>query len=254
MKEKGKPLLALLLTVCFLVPLSACASSTNEQNSGANEQGSESSARSQEEKDINLQKFMELWNLYQPQAGEFTAYYFTRAGFLEFLKTPPSIEALGENCEVGSDVYRRSSDTPGYVEDEGFGFNATGATSGTVEYPSGVMRLGDWPVYTEFVDYMSNAKNFEQALSEQGIYEKIQYYAVLVRELYEPFVDDSQTAGGTWEGTCIWIYTEKGNSYFLEWNFDLYDNWQDTTYRYDFYNLADYTKYCENFPKRPSWG
>lgn len=165
---------------------------------------------------------------YQPKGGDVIAYTLSKKDFQEFLRKP-SMDASS-----GFAVYRKSMDREGYIEVEIFNVNG----NAKYEAVSGYLRIGSWPVYTEFIDFMDDVDNFKQILSKRGIYEEILSYVIIEHITYEA-KENELIPPGTYPTMCIWIHTDAGD-YFLEHkaNGDILD----TDFTYDFYDLIGYSK------------
>ena len=190
----------------------------------------QSSIREKEEISGNMAESTKSKINYQPKEGDVIAYTIRKKEFQEFL-VEPLIDTL-----PGFAVYKKSTSRDGYIEVKGF--SANGITN--YENVSGYLRIGSWPIYTEFIDFMNNPENFKQILLEHGIVEEILYYVIL-EHYYLEFKEDEVVPPGTGPTMCIWIHTNTGD-YFLEHNAYLYEDPSETEFRYDFYNLAGYSK------------
>ena len=100
------------------------------------------------------------------------------------------------------------------------------------ESKSGIMRIGDLPVYTEFVEFLSSKDNLENVLLKNGVGDSIEYYCLI----------DNQESKKT--PLTIWIKTVS-NNYFLivdESETNYADNPNSTDFLYEFYNHLDFCK------------
>ena len=166
---------------------------------------------------------------YEPQKGDIVAYGLNKEAFQKFLRNP-STEAF-----VGFWVYRKSLLKEGYIEAEGFSVDGTTK----LEAKSGVFRVGDWPVHTEFIDFMNNSDNFKQILTKQGIEEKIVSYVIILHDNKKPKWWKQIQPGDGIPQMCIWIHTDMGD-YFLEDN--PYLPFNKEFINYNFYNLDGYSQ------------
>ena len=164
-----------------------------------------------------------------PENGCVIAYTLTKKAFQEFLKKPLI------DSSSGCAVFRKSPNREGYIELEGVGVNGTTKS----ENVSGYFRIGSWPVYTEFIDYMSDLDNFKHVLSTHGVEEQI-LSCVIIAHFYLETKADEPPPPGTGPMMCIWIHTDAGD-YFLEDKPDLAASVLDTNFTYEFYDLEDYS-------------
>ena len=172
---------------------------------------------------------------YTPQLGEVASYFIGKSTFKEFLKNP-SLDILTHKSNV-IEVYSKTLYREGFI-------SVKILTSDPVKEEkarSGVFRVGNWPVYTEFIDFMNNPDNFKQILSEQGIEEKIISYVIIEHDSNKSTWLKQIRPGDGIPQMCIWIHTDIGN-YFLEHNVYLYENPHDTRFGYIFYNLSEYSR------------
>ena len=167
---------------------------------------------------------------YRPQDGDIVTYTMSKEEFQDFLR--------GRSIDISQvAAFRKSSNREGFVECTTYSVN----DYVKYEYESGTFRIGSWPVYTEFIDFMNAPENFRQILSEHGIDEELLSYDI-IEHYYLVFEDDELPLPGSGSKMCIWLHTDAGD-YFLEDNPD-YDNPDplSTTFTYKFYDLAEYAK------------
>jgi len=161
---------------------------------------------------------------YEPEPRDVISFKLSSSALHEFLKGP-TIDALWETSEVIV-VFRKSRNL--YWDIESIRVFPSGDS---LEYAeSGIYRLGAWPVYTEFIDFMNEPENFVKILAEHDIDEEILDIAVICHP---------NSRGGL-GGMCIWIHTD-GGDYFLEDYLFPDGDPHDTTFTYLFHDLAGYS-------------
>jgi len=160
--------------------------------------------------------------------GEITTFRFRRNEFQHFLEEPSIENLFMLNERFG--IYRKSHKA-GHIQ--GFEFNHNNVE----EIPSGYERLGAWPLYIEFIDFMEE-ENLRSILSERDIENEI-LFCTAVAHTYWELKENELPPPGTSPGMCIWIHTVDGD-YFLEHNASLSDNPHDPNFTFSFYTLEEY--------------
>lgn len=166
---------------------------------------------------------------YELQIGEIAEYCLGKENFQRFLQNPTMDVFLEEYNDCI--VYRKSAVQENYIEvlnDDGSVFE---------EVQGGQYRIGAWPIYTEFIDFMNERNNFEQALQKNGIEEQLLNYTILSYDWYEP-QEGVYIPPGTGPQMCIWLHTKEGD-YFLE-NDVYHGDPFSTDFDYVFYGLKQY--------------
>ena len=102
---------------------------------------------------------------------------------------------------------------------------------------SGIYRVGSWPIYTEFIDFMNNSEVFEQILIENGVESKLLERTIFTHGAYN--TSSGSNLSGIYPKMCIWLHTDNGD-YFLEDNPYLAENVLDTNYTYSFFDASGY--------------
>ena len=213
----------MLICVCFTFVLVSCAVSqhSDDQVSVHNSKQAEMSNQGTASKPSPN---------YQPKTGDVVAYTLSRKAFQEFL-LQPSVDVLSAKCDYLS-VFRKYRE--GNVQQEVFG--PEGVKKEVCV--SGYFRIGNWPVYLEFIDFMNNEDNFRQILLEHNIHDELLSYTAIAHKNYD---DSEPRKPGTMPKMCIWLHTNNGD-YFLESNAYLYADPHDTNFLYDFYDLNKYSQ------------
>jgi len=166
---------------------------------------------------------------YELQPGEIlTIETLDREGIRAFL-VEPSLETLYEYCEFVI-IYRKSERIPGNVE-----YQMLAPEKKIDSTEGGVYRVGAWPIYTSFIDYMNDIEGFEQILLERGIEAEVLSVVMFAHDIYMP----KKPLPGDTPKACIWLHSDNGD-YFLEFNFYLNTNFHDESYTYNFYDLTGY--------------
>ena len=171
---------------------------------------------------------------YQLKPGEIIACGNLDAeGFSLFL-SELNQETLFSYCSVVN-VYRISESDEEYIEmQQLFPTSKKGSTK------SGLYRIGSWPVYTEFIDFICNNEKLEYVLLDHSIKANIESVTLFTHGIN--IVSDNQSAvaaPGTYPKMCVWLHTDNGD-YFLEHNHYLADGPLDVNFTYDFYDLVSY--------------
>ena len=106
---------------------------------------------------------------------------------------------------------------------------------------SGIFRIGAWPIYTEFIDFMNDPENFVRILLEHGIYEEILRVSIITHPNKNPVPGPTPPPGSNIRQMCIWIQTD-GGDYFLEFTANLEISPRDTDFNnhYRFHDLAGF--------------
>lgn len=183
---------------------------------------------------------------FRPKMGEVIASYLSKENFQKFLKEPSTKKFTEFTIFEKSGYIDISRDTsiPPKIKTEGGikqkGVLLDGTTIKEETARSGLFRVGAWPIYTEFIDFMSDPENFRKILSEHGIDEKMLSYMMIEYDYLE-FKEGELIPPGTEPRMCIWIHTDAGD-YFLEDNPYLAEDALDTNFTYDFYDLVGYSK------------
>ena len=169
------------------------------------------------------------------EMDSFIAYSFDATEFNKFL-SDPTIKTLYDKSEEQK-IYQKMPNAEGYISVEYFELGEV--QTGVQE--SGRWRVGNWPIYTEFIDYVNNYGNFHIALQERAIDEEILGVFVIS---HPSLAQRNNTAAylppGTGPVMCIWIHTN-ASDYFLEHKPDL-ENPHRTEFTYDFYDLQRYAR------------
>lgn len=174
---------------------------------------------------------------YEPILGEVVVFSIDWAGLSEFL-LEPSLETL--SCRSGSiDKLIKSEASTGVIEIE----RISDPTLNWATAGSGTIRIGSWPVYTEFIDFMSDPDNLVKILHERNIDDEILSCVIIEynKTGCVPANTESQTQPSSTPTMCIWIHTNAGD-YFLENYFNLSGDPNDTNFvnHYVFFTLHDY--------------
>ena len=110
---------------------------------------------------------------------------------------------------------------------------------------SGGFRIGNWPLYTEFFDFISDTENFVEALANNHVHDEailnIAVFEHLSRSNAAGPVVAQPSAPGTYPRMCIWVQTEAGH-YILEDRFFQGSPLHDTTWTYRFFDLERYRR------------
>ena len=175
-------------------------------------------------------------NEYEPRPGDIMVYITSLAGLREFMKKP-SLETIFMNSSV-LDVYRKSESRVDFVEVE----RIFGPTLNWQTAKSGSLRIGSWPVYTEFIDFLSNTENIRQILLERDINEEIISYVIIQHGRADSLVtySEGQTTPSNTPTMCLWIHTDAGD-YFLEHYFNLDSDPLDTNWAFQFQTFEEYS-------------
>ena len=169
---------------------------------------------------------------YLPQPGDVASYGTVSREELRVFLQDPSMASLQSSCNTLI-IYRKSDSVADCIESERL------APGRSIMYAdSGVFRIGSWPVYTEFIDYMSDIDNFRQILSERDINEDILSCTIFTYSEYSSNVNQ-QLLPGDGPKMCIWIHSDEGD-YFLVDNPYYATDPHDTNYTYDFYDTASF--------------
>ena len=216
MKFFKREMFIILVVGCFVVVFVSC---TNLQNSDFQEMPQESSFL---EKDINSPEDN------KPDNSEIAMYSMNKKNFQEFL-LQPNVEALGRER---FSIYRKSGYRDGYIE-------VVGSSGSVTEEKEGFSRMGSWPVYTEFIDFMSKKENLERILAKNGVQEQLLSYAIIGHE-YLVAKENEPRIPGSYPKTCIWLHTDVGD-YFLENDSSVGSAYfVDSTYKC--YSLEEYSQ------------
>lgn len=218
-----KTVLTMLAVICLSFMLASCAISPHAGTQTQNQKPV------REEVSNNTTDALRPGTNYQPEVGDVVAYDLSQKAFQEFL-LQPSIGVITRKCDDFS-VYRKSTEKKGNVKLKYYGLNRDFQDISI----SGYFRIGGWPVYLEFIDFMNNRENFEQILSERGINEELLSCVIITHKDNQPILP------GTVPIMCIWLHTNKGD-YFLEYNAYLYKDLNDKHFLYDFYDLKGYSQ------------
>ena len=222
---------------CLVFVLVSCATSQHSDDQVADENTEQEEVSNKVSN--NMTDSLTPGIHYQPEAGDVVTYTLSQKAFQEFL-LQPSMDILSEKCDNLS-VYKKDAIIDGYVQLEMFksdGYYTDGELSG-------YFRIGNWPVYLEFIDFMNNKDNFKQILLEYDINDELLSCVIIAHRNYN-VKNGEPIPPGTAPIMCIWLHTNSGD-YFLENNPYLYSDPRDTHFLYDFYNLKDYSqKYGDN--------
>jgi len=171
------------------------------------------------------------------EPGEIVAFSLNTDGFHSFLLDLTQ-ESLYENSDVIS-VFKKSARSEGYIRAFGLSRRSPDISRASAdEMKSGYYRIGAWPVYTEFIDFMNNADNFKQILLEQKIENELLNYAIMAHTTYV-HEGDGPPPPGNQPQMCIWLHTDKGD-YFLDHNPYIAESHRDPNFTFDFYTLDEY--------------
>ena len=210
------------ILMCLSLLLASCLSPSHLDSQGTNQNNSPK----EENTMCNTSDNQNMLDSYKPKTGEIVTYKLNKKHFQEFL-LQPSQEILYKNCD-GFSVYKKSTYAEGYVLE-----------NWVDEKPSGYFRIGSYPVYTEFIDFINDIDNFKQILSDREIDETL-LSCIIIEHVYREFKEDELPPPGSAPQMCIWLHTDK-NDYFLEDNPYLYDDPNEPNFLYyDFYNLVEY--------------
>ena len=183
------------------------------------------SCASLEEKDESM------LNIYKPKDGEVVAYLISKKDFQEFLLRPNE-NSFHEKVFL---VFRKSDIREGYIKLEVFGHDHDIKS----ENEGGLIRIGEWPVYSWFVDFMNEKENFKQILAENDIQEELLSYVIIEHE-FIVLEEGELLPPQAWEQMCIWLHTDAGD-YFLE-NDPYKGSANGTKFFYKFYDLEEYSQ------------
>ena len=168
---------------------------------------------------------------YQLMPGEILACHdLGRDGFREFLREP-SLDTLYTKCRLAT-VLRKSESIDGYIV-----FQNLAPTTESDSIRSGIYRVGAWPIYTEFIDFMNDTEGFEDMLLKHDI--KAEVLSSIIFSHWQYAQSQSPGAAGSNGKACIWLHTSSGD-YFLQHNAYLAESPLDVNYTYDFYDLTGY--------------
>jgi hypothetical protein len=162
-----------------------------------------------------------------PQKGDVFEYVLDKKALRLFLKAP-TVDVLHRTCH-GFFMYEKAGFLNDRIKLQGFRADREYEFEGK----SGGSRIGAWPVYTEFMDFMNDPDNIRKVLLDHGVHEELLSYVTIEyssKGLYKPSIEMS-----------IWIHTDAGD-YFLEHNSLLYEDVHDTTFLYDFYDFAGFSR------------
>jgi len=169
------------------------------------------------------------------EMDSFIAYSFDAKEFNKFL-LDPTIKTLHDKNEEQK-IYQKTPNAEGYISVEYFEF---GEVQVGVQ-ANGRWRVGNWPIDTEFIDYVNNYENFRIVLQGHAINEEIRGVFVISHpSLAQRNNTDAYPPPGTGPVMCIWIHTN-ASDYFLEHKPDL-ENPHRTEFTYDFYDLQRYAR------------
>ncbi|MCL2391913.1 MAG: hypothetical protein FWC66_04800 [Oscillospiraceae bacterium] len=225
MIRKKKKTVKILISIVLMFILGACSAlSVAGQNS-------------YQKGEDDMDNVYRLGLDYQPIDRDVIVYAINKEPFQAFLKNP-SLDALAKKSNAFL-VFNKFEFWEGYIHRQTF------LRDGRIfddEMPSGFFRIGRWPVYTEFIDFMNDHEYFERLLCEHGTEGEI--LSVIIIEhpdrMFELW-DDGLPMGGVGSTMCIWIHTDSGD-YFLAFNSSLSEFPGDTTFRYDFHDLASFSQ------------
>ena len=168
--------------------------------------------------------------LYNKEPGDVLEYHLSVAEFQDFMRAP-AVEKLSNYSPI---VYRDS-------ENGGLQRRNTKEENYFIAFERNEVRIGGWVVDSEFLEYMRNKKNFEEALSEKGVEEEVLDWAIITHPYRKFYLFNPPP--GTAPIMCIWLHTDE-NDYFLEGNAQLLVNDPYAVFTYDFYTRNEYaTKY-----------
>lgn len=180
--------------------------------------------------DIQLSPVESETVFYEPKDGEIVGYYLSKNDFEQFLEKP-TMEILLKRYDHFW-VYRKAEEREGYIQL----LDDTGNLKG--EKASGYYRMGAWPVYTEFIDFINNSQNLERILKDNtDSTQTLLNYIILQYSWYEP-QEGVYIPPGTGPQMCIWLHTKEGD-YFLE-NDVYHGDPFSTDFDYVFYGLKQY--------------
>ena len=241
-------IMSLALT-CIAIVLAACSYTMKEENNqerGGNEMEEVTSSEESKQPEIDMGKWTpdrELIRNYQPAPGEVPVYSFDSASFHKFL-SDPTLDTLKE-VSTQLFVFRKSGDSEAPIEQElltpifNSEYRVTRSTSGS-------HRIGTWPVYVEFLDFLDEPENFNKLFLDLGIEVAVLRYKII---LHPNLTENSLNVPGVYPQMSIWIHTERGEYFLTHFN-----NWDDP-YGTDYlkhsvlYNLEEFwNRYQEVFP------
>ena len=153
---------------------------------------------------INTGFFSVFANDIETKDDEITVYSVSKDVFRKFISNP-SMEILqSDNNEVS--VFKKSAAMDGYIKREIVTRNPVQVD----EARSGVMRLQyhlNFPIYTEFIDFINDEKNFQNIFSNYNLNCNIETYAIV----------EGEFPSSVNMPVIVWVATEKEN-YFITIN------------------------------------
>ena len=117
--------------------------------------------------------------VYEPVPGDVITYRLDQTAFQEFLNNPSLDILLEQSNNISAFSKSVNSERPIVC-------NRLTPSPERFEGWSGSFRIGSWPVYTEFIDFMNDPETFPQILSERGIDEEILSIAIITHPTGEP--------------------------------------------------------------------
>jgi len=215
-----------IILIAIAIVLTACSCTIREEHTLESEGNNVEEVTSSEESkqpEIDWQKWTpdrELIRNYQSAPGEVPDYWLDTASFHKFL-CDPTLETLKEvsNQLV---VYRKTGVSGELVEQEILTPIYSGMNNRVTRSSSGNHRIGTWPVYIEFLDFMNERENFNKLFRDRGIEVAVLHYIIIKHPDLRNLTTNRPDAPGIYPQMSIWIHTERGE-YFLEHVY----NWDD---------------------------
>jgi len=222
MKEMNRSLTNMLIMFCLVLALTACG-----EVGDIDMETPVPEVPSQTEKPRPLLDF-------QAAPGDVVVFTLDAAAF-QMLLNEPSFDILIEESRLIT-AYRISNTSSETIDGESI-FPDYWRES----LESGIFRIGAWPIYTEFIDFMNDPENFVRILLEHGIYEEILRVSIITHPNNNPVLGPTPPPGSNIPKMCIWIQTDAGN-YFLEHHAFLSGDIHDTNFlnRSRFHDLAGF--------------
>jgi len=169
--------------------------------------------------------------------GEIITYSLGFAAFQEFLNNPSAVTLYQKSENLIT--YRKSEYREGYIV-----FERRTPNFASHESVSGAPRIGAWPVYSEFLEFVNDFGNFDKILMEQGFEaEVLGVYIFTHPDSRNTVAGDNPPPGSNIPKMSIWIRTDAGD-YFLEHHAFLDGNSADTDFsnRSIFHDLTGYSR------------
>ena len=217
------------VTLAFLLLISALfmCSCDNKTKDDVNDSEISQHNTQERKKGINLSEFD-----YEPIDGDIVILgVLFRDDLRVFFQEPTMETLLSESTHFI--VYRKSNTFDNDIESYRYAPTELQSTA-----PSGTFRIGGWPVYSGFIDFMNDDRKFTEILFENDISEEMIFRQIIVHNSILSNTEQLSTQDMYYD-MCIWIHTENGD-YFLHDNPYLTDNNLDTSFTYDFYDLNSY--------------